>query len=155
VTLQIRANQPQSFRESAMQHSLFDITNYAVNTTDNKGALLVRDSAGHLAPASDHEVLVATRNTAEQTLQTRQALNKPKSVKDFFRLKLNSTLEYEVFGMVLLNAQFHLIEYQEPFRGTLTQASVYPREIVKIALQANAAAIIMAHNHPSGVAEPS
>lgn len=68
---------------------------------------------------------------------------------------MNRSLEHEVFGMVLLDATYSLIDYQEPFRGTLMQASVYPREVVKISLEANAAAIIIAHNHPSGRLEPS
>jgi DNA repair protein RadC len=64
-------------------------------------------------------------------------------------------LQHEVFVTLLLDAQNRLIEYVELFRGTLTQTSVYPREVVKVALTKNAAAMIMAHNHPSGVAEPS
>jgi DNA repair protein RadC len=56
---------------------------------------------------------------------------------------------------VFVDAQHRVIEFRELFRGTLTQTSVYPREVVKAALQANAAAVIFAHNHPSGVAEPS
>jgi DNA repair protein RadC len=63
--------------------------------------------------------------------------------------------EYEVFVCLWLDAQHRVISFQEPFRGTLTQTSVYPREIVKAALAANAAAVIFAHNHPSGVAQPS
>jgi DNA repair protein RadC len=64
-------------------------------------------------------------------------------------------LEHEVFAVLFLDAQNRLIAYEELFRGTLTQTSVYPREIVKAALKHNAAGLILAHNHPSGVAEPS
>jgi DNA repair protein RadC len=74
--------------------------------------------------------------------------------QDFLRLRLAS-LEHEVCGLMLLDNQFRLIAYLEPFRGTLAQAAVYPREIVKIALHYNAAAAILAHNHPSGLAEAS
>ena len=63
--------------------------------------------------------------------------------------------EHEVFVALLLDSQNRLIEYIELFRGTLAQTSVYPREVVKVALARNAAAMILAHNHPSGVAEPS
>ncbi|NTV72506.1 MAG: DNA repair protein RadC, partial [Azonexaceae bacterium] len=63
--------------------------------------------------------------------------------------------EYEVFCCVFLDAQNRVIAVEELFRGTLTQTSVYPREIIKRALAHNAAALILAHNHPSGVAEPS
>jgi DNA repair protein RadC len=78
----------------------------------------------------------------------------PQVVRDFLRLKLGA-LEHEVFAVLLLDAQNRLIDYQEMFRGTVTQTSVYPREVVKEALARNAAAAIFAHNHPSGVAEPS
>jgi DNA repair protein RadC len=63
--------------------------------------------------------------------------------------------QHEVFVCLWLDAQHRVISFQESFRGTLTQTSVYPREIVKAALAANAAAVIFAHNHPSGVAQPS
>src|SRR6266480_4700548 len=62
---------------------------------------------------------------------------------------------HEVFVCIWLDAQHRVISFEEPFRGTLTQTSVYPREIVKAALAANAAAVIFAHNHPSGAAQPS
>ena len=64
-------------------------------------------------------------------------------------------LEHEAFAALFLNAQNRLIEYRELFRGTLTQTSVYPREVVKAALRLNADAVIFAHNHPSGLSEPS
>lgn len=82
------------------------------------------------------------------------ALASPQAVRDYLRLAL-SDKEHEVFVVVLLDAQHRVIECEELFRGTLTQTSVYPREIVKTALRHNAAAVIFAHNHPSGVAEPS
>lgn len=82
------------------------------------------------------------------------ALLSPKDVINFLRLSI-SEREHEVFVVLWLDAQNRLICYEELFRGTLTQASVYPREVVKSALAHNAAAVIMAHNHPSGVAEPS
>jgi DNA repair protein RadC len=63
--------------------------------------------------------------------------------------------EYEVFAVVLLDAQNRVLSCEELFRGTLTQTSVYPREVVKVALAANAGSAIFAHNHPSGVSEPS
>lgn len=78
----------------------------------------------------------------------------PQSAKDYLTLKIGG-LDYEMFGALFLDAQHQLIENREIFRGTLTQTSVYPREVVKIALQLNAAALIIYHNHPSGVLEPS
>ena len=64
-------------------------------------------------------------------------------------------IQHEVFVVVLLDAQNRVLVTEEMFRGTLTQTSVYPREVVKVALRHNAAGVIFAHNHPSGVAEPS
>lgn len=84
----------------------------------------------------------------------RKALNSPAAVRDYLRLSLPD-LQHEVFCCAFLDAQNRVIAFEELFRGTLTQTSVYPREIVKRALHHNAAAIIFAHNHPSGVAEPS
>ena len=81
-------------------------------------------------------------------------MNSPSAVRDYLRLKL-SGLEYEVFTVLFLDAQHGVIESEEMFRGTLTQTSVYPREVVKRALHYNAAAVIFAHNHPSGICEPS
>ena len=75
-------------------------------------------------------------------------------VKKFLRLKLQP-LEHEVFSVLFLDNQHGLIEYQEMFRGTIDAASVYPREVLKEALALNAAAVIFAHNHPSGISEPS
>jgi len=83
-----------------------------------------------------------------------QYMSSPSTVKDFVRLKL-AELEHEVFAVLWLNAQNQLIEYQEMFRGTLTQTSVYPREIVKAGLAINAGAVILVHNHPSGEPQPS
>jgi DNA repair protein RadC len=84
----------------------------------------------------------------------RDVLGSPAAVRDFLRLKLRD-LPHEVFVGLYLDAQNRVIGDEELFRGTLTQTSVYPREVVKRALACNAAGIILAHNHPSGVAEPS
>ena len=83
-----------------------------------------------------------------------EALNNPESCRQYLRLHLDG-LEQEVFAGLFLDSQNRLIEYRELSRGTLTQTSVYPREIVKQALGLNAAGVIFAHNHPSGVAEAS
>jgi DNA repair protein RadC len=99
-------------------------------------------------------VLEIARRALLGELRQRPLFDTPDKVKDFLRLKLAS-LGHEVFAVLLLDAKHHLIEYRELFRGTLTQTSVYPREVVKLALATNAAAIVFAHNHPSGVAEPS
>lgn len=82
------------------------------------------------------------------------SVDSPKTIKEFASLKL-AELEREVFAVFWLNAQNQLMEYQELFVGSLTQTSVYPREVVKAGLKVNAAAAIFAHNHPSGTCEPS
>jgi DNA repair protein RadC len=83
-----------------------------------------------------------------------QAMDSPSAVKDLLTLKL-ARLEHEEFACVFLDAQHRVISVESMFRGTLTQTSVYPREMVKRALQLNAGAVIFAHNHPSGFTEPS
>lgn len=84
----------------------------------------------------------------------RDNLSSPRAVRDYLRLTLQGR-EHEVFMALLLDAQNRVMRSEELFRGTLTQTSVYPREVVKLALRHNAASVIFAHNHPSGVAEPS
>ena len=99
-------------------------------------------------------VLEMARRALQEKLAGGVALGSPQAVRDYLRLRLQS-LEHEVFVGVFLDAQNRLIAIEELFRGTLTQTSVYPREIVKRALKHNAASLIFAHNHPSGIAEPS
>src|SRR5882672_5781816 len=94
------------------------------------------------------------RRALKEEISTRSALTSPKAVRDYLRLSLAGR-EQEVFVVLMLDAQHRVIASEELFRGTLTQTSVYPREVVKCALKHNAAAAIFAHNHPSGVAEPS
>jgi DNA repair protein RadC len=96
---------------------------------------------------------LARRSTKEE-LKSGAALSSPGAVRDYLRLAIGGR-PYEVFICIWLDAQHRVIKFEEPFRGTLTQTSVYPREIVKAALACNAAAVIFAHNHPSGVAQPS
>ena len=78
----------------------------------------------------------------------------PQYVKDYCRLQIGH-LEHEVFGVLYLDNQHHLIHFEPLFRGTIDGASVYPREVVKQVLNWNSAAVIFCHNHPSGVTEPS
>src|SRR5882672_10306354 len=98
--------------------------------------------------------LELARRALKEELSARDALSSPRTVRDYLRLALAGR-EHEVFVVLLLDAQHRVIACEELFRGTLTQTSVYPREVVKCALRQNAAAVIFAHNHPSGVAEPS
>lgn len=99
-------------------------------------------------------VLALARRALREQLQAGSALTTPAAVRDYLRLALG-TRSHEVFVCIFLDSQHRVTGAEELFRGTLTQTSVYPREVVKSALAANAAAVIFAHNHPSGVAQPS
>ncbi|HEY6094665.1 MAG TPA: DNA repair protein RadC [Gallionellaceae bacterium] len=99
-------------------------------------------------------VLEMSRRALGEEMRSGDALSSPRAVRDYLQLMLRSR-EQEVFMVIFLDAQHRVLAAEELFRGTLTQTSVYPREVVKRALHHNAAATILAHNHPSGVAEPS
>ncbi len=98
--------------------------------------------------------LELARRALAGSLKVKDAMASPQAVRDWLRLSLGS-LQHEVFVALWLDAQNRLIASEELFRGTLTQTSVYPREVVKRALFHNAGAVVLAHNHPSGLAEPS
>jgi DNA repair protein RadC len=99
-------------------------------------------------------VLEMARRALGEAMVQGDALSSPGAVRDYLRLQLGG-LGHEVFMALFLDAQNRVLAREELFRGSLTQTSVYPREVVKRALAHNAAGIILAHNHPSGVAEPS
>ena len=110
-----------------------------------------------LGPARAAElkaIVELTRRALQEEVAARDALTSPEAVRDYLRLSL-SALPYEAFMALFLDSQHRLVTVDQLFRGTLAQTSVYPREVVKAALACNAAAVIFAHNHPSGVAEPS
>lgn len=99
-------------------------------------------------------VLELARRCLSEQLRSGAPLTSPSAVRDYLRLVL-AAREHEVFLALFADAQHRVLCAEELFRGTLTQTSVYPREVVKAALRVNAAAVIFAHNHPSGVAQPS
>src|ERR1700690_320244 len=110
-----------------------------------------------LGPARFAELHAAAEIAPRQlsgTLRAGPSLSSPRAPRDFLSARLRD-LEHEVFCCLFLDKRHRLIQFEEMFRGTIDGASVHPREIVKLALQRNSAAIIIAHNHPSGVAEPS
>jgi len=94
------------------------------------------------------------RRALEETAEAGDALASPQAVRRYLQFSL-AHRPHEIFVAVWLDAQHRVLKMQELFAGTLTQTSVYPREVVKDALRHNAAAVIFAHNHPSGLAEPS
>jgi len=110
-----------------------------------------------LGPAKRAQFAAAlelARRSIQEELKAGALLTSPGAVRDYLRLAIGAR-HHEVFVCIWLDAQHRVIRFDEPFRGTLTQTSVYPREIVKAALEVNAAAVIFAHNHPSGAAQPS
>ena len=110
-----------------------------------------------VGPAKCAEIAAAVelaRRSLSEDARSRDALASPQAVRDYLRLLL-AARPYEVFVGLFLDSQNRLLAADELFRGTLAQTSVYPREVVKAALAHNAAAMIFAHNHPSGLAEPS
>jgi DNA repair protein RadC len=120
----------------------------------NTDELWVRDERGETRHATGEEIVRAARSVMNRKVRSRTPMTSPRLVKDFLTIRLG-TLEHEVFCVLLLDKRHRLIEYVELFRGTIDGASVHPREIVKLALAKNAAALVLAHPHPSGIAEPS
>jgi DNA repair protein RadC len=112
------------------------------------------DGLGPAKSAQLQAVLELARRSLREEMRQSPALSSPDKVRDFLRMTL-AHREHEVFVALFLDSQNRLLTTDELFRGTLTQTSVYPREVVKRALAVNAGAVIFAHNHPSGVAEPS
>ncbi|BFL83670.1 DNA repair protein RadC [Shewanella baltica] len=105
-------------------------------------------------PQTADEVLASAANIIAERYVKKDAYTNPQATKDFLTYKLGG-YEREVFAVMLLDNQHQLLEFKELFFGTLDAASVYPREVVKAVLAVNAAAVIFAHNHPSGESEPS
>lgn len=117
-------------------------------------SLFCQREANHTAHEKFSAARELVRRWLHEELQRDCVLTSPASVRDYLRLFFAGQ-EHESFAVLFLDAQNRLIAADELFRGTLTQTSVYPREVVKAALRHNAGATIFSHNHPSGVAEPS
>jgi DNA repair protein RadC len=150
------------FHTGIRGHSAVDLARAALARCGSLSALLTAERSmlqvvpglGPAKYAQIQAVLEMSRRALREAVDRGSALSSPQAVRDYLRLKLQGR-GHEVFVAVFLDAQNRVLAVEELFRGTLTQTSVFPREIVKRALHFNAAAIIFAHNHPSGVAEPS
>ncbi|GAA4498814.1 RadC family protein [Pseudaeromonas paramecii] len=105
-------------------------------------------------PVTAEEILTMANKLARSKLSKGKALTSPSLTYSCLQTLLQE-YEHEVFGILFLDSQHRVIKFEELFRGTLDGASVYPREVVKAALVCNAAAVILVHNHPSGLPEPS
>ncbi len=117
---------------------------HKLKASDTTGTYLVE------SPVTENDILLMAKQLASLRLRKGRALTSPKEV--FSHLQ---ALLHEVFALLLLDSRHRVIAFEELFRGTLDGASVYPREVVKLALEHNAAALILVHNHPSGAPEPS
>lgn len=124
-----------------------DPAQYAVKPANNLPEPPLREM-------EDRTIATALAILGGRLRQPGQPLDTPSPVKQYLRIQL-ADLDHEVFCVLFLDVKNRLIACEEMFRGTLTTTSVYPREVVKAALKHNAAAVILAHNHPSGVSEPS
>lgn len=105
--------------------------------------------------SEDDQVIARAMTILERRMRgVREVFSSPDAVKVYFQLRIAS-LPHEVFTVLFMDSQNRLIECEEMFRGTLTQTSVYPREVVKRCLELGSAAVIFSHNHPSGTVQPS
>ncbi len=116
--------------------------------------LFARDDNGQFQPVSVEYIIKTALAILDEKIMRKGQILDPVDACAYFSLRLGA-LEHEVFAIIFLDSQNRIIEYAELFRGTLSQTSVYPREIVKMALRTNAGGVMLAHGHPSGVAEPS
>lgn len=103
---------------------------------------------------SDDDIIGRALYILESRMKSGPVISSPAAARAFLTLKLGG-LEHEVFAVVFLDSQHNVIAYEEMFRGTLSESCVYPREVIKRVLALNAGAVILAHNHPSGVLTPS
>jgi len=116
--------------------------------------LFVRETTGRYRPALFDELRAATAAAAYAQLNGTPVLQSPRIVREYLRAAVGA-LDFEVFGLVWLNNRHRVVAVEELFRGTIDGASVHPREVVRSAIQRGAAAVILYHNHPSGVTDPS
>lgn len=114
----------------------------------------VRETAQGYASVSDEAVIETALKLLSQRIARGPLLSSPRATSEYLRLRF-ADLQHEVFCLLYLDKRHRLIACEELFRGTIDGASVHPREVVKAALRHNCAAVLCAHNHPSGCAEPS
>ena len=118
-------------------------------------SLLIHDHhLGTVREATADEIITAARACVAKRMRRGASLTSPKAARDYLVLRF-AELQHEVFCVIYLDSRHRVIECQDLFRGTIDGASVHPREVVKEALKRGAAACMLVHNHPSGVAEPS
>ena len=121
---------------------------HKLKASDTTGTYLVE------SPVTENDILLMAKQLAILRLRRGRVLTSPKEVFSHLQALL-AGYEHEVFALLMLDNRHRMIAFEEVFRGTLDGASVYPREVVKVALEHNAAAMVLVHNHPSGDPEPS
>lgn len=149
-------------RTGVAGQSAVDLARHLLNGFGGLRALLEADQASFvqhlgLGPAKFAQlqaVLEMARRHLAETLQRDSALESPQAVRDYLKARLRHE-PHEVFGCLFLDSKHRVLAFEVLFQGSIDGASVYPRQVVKRALAHNAAAAILTHNHPSGVAEPS
>jgi DNA repair protein RadC len=117
-------------------------------------ALKIKEAYGRYRAATEEEIIETALSIIDARFQKGTAICNPQDAHQFLKLEL-AHMEHEIFAVLWLDNSHRVIAFESMFRGTIDGASVYPREIVKAALAHNAAACILCHNHPSGIAEPS
>jgi DNA repair protein RadC len=116
--------------------------------------LFLHTTDGAVEPASNEQILAAARQVLAHRVRRGALLQSPQKVGEYLTVRLGH-LDYEVFGLILVDGRHRVIECVELFRGTIDGASVHPREVVKLALEKGAAGCLAYHNHPSGVQDQS
>jgi DNA repair protein RadC len=134
---------------STLLSSLADL-----DSRDETNALAVMDRSGVYRCATDEEVLFAAQRICGSRLKAGPNISSPAQLKEFLGFRLGN-LQHEVFAVIHLDSQNNMLDYTEMFRGTLTQTSVYPREVVVECLKKGSAGVFLVHNHPSGIEAPS
>ncbi len=145
-----------------MAQELLDLPSVSASGSGGVAGLLNATAADlqhvkGLGPAKRAELLAVlelARRALAQRMRERTVMDSPQAVREFWQLHL-AARSHEVFAVLFLDAQHRMVAMEEMFRGTLTQTSVYPREVVKRALHHQASAVVLAHNHPSGSVQPS
>lgn len=116
--------------------------------------LFLHGADGAAEPATSGQILAAARQVLAHRMRRGATLSSPHKVREYLTMRLGG-LDHEIFGLILVDRRHRVIEYVELFRGTIDGASVYPREVVKLALEKGAASCVLFHNHPSGVQDQS
>ena len=143
-----------SSKRSARNFNVYSDRGFVVPPEPRFTSGLIRESDGDYTPVSDEDIIREALRILSERLPRHSALTSPRITRDYLRLRFTG-LQHEVFCCLYLDNRHRPIACEELFRGTIDGATVHPREVAKRALMHNAAAVILAHNHPSGVAEPS